>query len=203
MTVEGGQGLAWAFHACQRQLSSGMTFRKIARLGRPVLLARAAPVGEPDRPEIQALIDDMLATMRDADGLGLAAPQVFEGVRVVVAREVADRADRGTARELVLINPELAPLTEELESGWEGCLSIPGLRGYVPRRRSVGYRALDRRGRPFAGEAAGLFARVLQHEVDHLDGILYLARLADPRHLAFDQDVPHLTRWIADEGGAG
>lgn len=177
-----------------------MTLRKIARLGRPVLLARAAPVPEAGRPEIQALIDDLLATMRDADGLGLAAPQVHESLRIIVVREVADRVDRAAARELVLINPEIVPLGPEQEPGWEGCLSIPGLRGFVPRHRRVGYRALDRDGRGLAGEASGLFARVLQHEVDHLDGILYLARLADPRHLAFDQDVPHLTRWIADEG---
>ncbi len=180
-----------------------MTLRKIARLGRPVLLARAEPVAEPGRPEVQALIDDMVATMRDADGIGLAAPQVHESVRVIIAKDLVDRADRATARDLVLVNPELAPCGAELDSGWEGCLSIPGLRGFVPRYRRVGYRALDRAGREITGEAEGLFARVLQHEVDHLDGILFPARLADPRHLAFDQEVTHLTRWIASEEGGG
>lgn len=178
-----------------------MTLRKIARLGRPVLLARAKPVTDPGRPEIQALIDDMLVTMRDADGIGLAAPQVHESVRIVIAKDLMTRAERETARDLVLLNPALSPLGTELESGWEGCLSIPGLRGFVPRYRRVSYRALDRAGAEITGEAEGLFARVLQHEVDHLDGILFPARLADPRHLAFDQEVTHLTQWIASEEG--
>ncbi len=179
-----------------------MTLRKIARLGHPILLAPALPVADPERPDVQALVDDMLQTMRDADGIGLAAPQVHEGVRMIVAKQILDRADRANAHELVLLNPELVPLgpEEDREFGWEGCLSIPGLRGWVPRRRRVAYLGLDRRGRAVAGEAEGLFARVLQHEVDHLDGVLYPARLADARHLAFDAEVTHLSRWIAGQG---
>ncbi|MEK0084582.1 peptide deformylase [Benzoatithermus flavus] len=177
-----------------------MTLRKIARLGQPVLLTRAEPVLEVDRPELQTLIEDMLETMADADGIGLAAPQVHESVRVITALEILDRSERGSARAHVLINPELTPLGEERELAFEGCLSIPDLRGLVPRWRRVAYRALDRHGAPVAGEAEGLFARVLQHEVDHLDGILYPMRMTDLRALAFTDEVPHLSEWL-ERGG--
>jgi peptide deformylase len=177
-----------------------MTLRKIARLGHPVLLARAAPVEEIGAPDVQALIDDMLETMADADGIGLAAPQVHAGRRIVVAMELADRAERGAAKVHVLINPELTSLGDEIEPGFEGCLSIPDLRGLVPRHRRVGFSALDRRGRSVTGEAHGLFARVLQHEVDHLDGILYPMRMTDLRHLAFTSELPHLSAWLERRG---
>lgn len=179
-----------------------MTLRKIARLGQPVLLAQAQPVQEVDRPELQALIDDMLETMAAADGIGLAAPQVFESLRVIVALELGDRSERGAARAHALINPEITPLGEEVEHAFEGCLSIPELRGVVPRWRRVAWRALDRRGRPVEGEAHGLFARVLQHEVDHLDGVLYPMRMTDLRALAFPDEVPHLTEWLQRRGEA-
>jgi peptide deformylase len=178
-----------------------MTLRKIACLGHPVLLARAAPVEEIGAPNVQALIDDMLETMADADGIGLAAPQVYAGQRIILAMELADRAERGAAKVHVLVNPELTTLGEEIELGFEGCLSIPDLRGLVPRHGRVGYTALDRRGRRVAGEAHGLFARILQHEVDHLDGILYPMRMTDLRHLAFTSELPHLSAWLERHGG--
>ena len=177
-----------------------MTLRKIARLGHPVLLTRAEPVGDPTAADIQALIDDMLETMADAEGIGLAAPQVHAGLRVIVAMEIADRSRQAEAPVRVLINPELEPLDAAMENGFEGCLSIPGLRGMVPRHRRVAFRALDRRGREIGGEADGLFARVLQHEVDHLDGVLYPMRMIDLRHLAFTSEVRHLSAWIAASG---
>jgi len=174
-----------------------LTLRKIARLGHPVLLARAAAIDDPADPALQALIDDMLETLADAGGVGLAAPQVHEARRVLVA--VADpeaEAPGTTAPPLVLVNPELVPEGRADVLGIEGCLSIPGLRGIVPRHARVGYRALDRHGRPIAGEARGRLARVLQHEVDHLDGILYTMRLEDMRDLAFDSELRHLlARW--------
>ena len=176
-----------------------MTLRKIARLGQPMLLNRAVPVDDPGRPEIQTLVDDMLETMADAEGIGLAAPQVYVGLRVIVAMDLRDRSEAASAPVRVLLNPELEPLGEETEMAYEGCLSIPELRGLVPRARRVGYRGLDRDGRPVEGEAEGLFARVLQHEVDHLDGVLFTMRMRDLRHLAFTSELRHLDRWLAEE----
>ena len=177
-----------------------MTLRKIALMGHPVLLARAEPVDDVADDKTQRLIDDMLATMTDADGVGLAAPQVHESVRIVVALELQDRAQRAAAIAHVLINPELTPLGEPSELGFEGCLSMPGLRGRVPRHAGVGYRALDRRGIEVSGVATGLFARVLQHEVDHLDGILYPMRMTDLRELAYVSEVAELTAWLQEQG---
>ena len=178
----------------------GMTLRKIALLGHPVLLARAEPVADVADPAVQRLIDDMLATMADADGIGLAAPQVYESLRIVVALELRDRAERDGAAAHVLVNPELTPLGEASELAFEGCLSMPGLRGRVPRHAGVGYRALDRHGIEVSGVATGLFARVLQHEVDHLDGMLYPMRMTDLRELAFASELPHLTVWLEQRG---
>jgi peptide deformylase len=178
-----------------------MTLRKIALLGHPVLLTPAEPVADLADPELQRLIDDMLATMADADGIGLAAPQVHESVRIVVALEVRDRAERDRAVAHVLVNPELTALGLASDLAFEGCLSMPGLRGRVRRHASCSYRALDRNGREITGVATGLFARVLQHEVDHLDGILYPMRMADLRELAFTSELPHLTAWLERRGG--
>jgi peptide deformylase len=109
---------------------------------------------------------------------------------------LADRADRATARDLVLVNPEIDPLGAELESGWEGCLSIPGLRGVVPRHARIGYRGLTADGRTVEREATGLHARVVQHEVDHLNGILYPMRMPDLRQLAFESELKHHVRAV-------
>ena len=177
-----------------------MTLRKLALLGHPVLLTPAEPIADIAHPAIQGLIDDMLATMLDADGIGLAAPQVHESLRLIVALELSDRAERGDALAHVLINPELTPLGEATELAFEGCLSIPDLRGRVPRHAGVAYRALDRHGREVSGVASGLFARVLQHEVDHLDGILYPMRMTDLRQLAFTGQLPHLSAWLEQRG---
>jgi peptide deformylase len=178
-----------------------MTLRKLALLGHPVLLTAAAAVAQVDDPAVQRLIDDMLETMADADGIGLAAPQVYESVRIVVAQEIRDRAERATAATThVLLNPELTPFGEPTELAFEGCLSMPGLRGRVPRHAGVAYRALDRHGLAVEGVASGLFARVLQHEVDHLDGVLYPMRMRDLRELAFASELPHLTSWLEQRG---
>ena len=162
-----------------------MAILKIARMGHPVLLARAAPVEDPTAPDIARLVSDMAETMLDANGLGLAAPQVHVSLRLFVFRQGTDDAPTVAA----LINPELTPLDDETEAGWEGCLSIPGLRGAVPRPRRIGFRALDLQGREVEGEADGLIARVFQHEADHLDGILYPMRMPDMSRLGFIEEL--------------
>lgn len=158
-----------------------MAILKIARMGHPVLLRRAEPVADPRDPEIRRLAEDMVETMLDAGGVGLAAPQVHVPLRLFVVREW----EGGRA----LVNPELEPLGEEVESGWEGCLSIPGLRGCVPRAKRVRWRAQDLDGREIGGEAEGMSARVLQHEYDHLEGTLYTMRMPDLTLLGFEQEL--------------
>jgi peptide deformylase len=158
-----------------------MAILKIARMGHPVLLATAAPIADPTAPEIRRLIADMSETMLDAGGLGLAAPQVHVPLRLFVWR--------GAERVEAIVNPALAPLDEAMETAWEGCLSIPGLRGMVARAARVAYRGCDAEGRPVQGEAAGVLARVMQHEADHLDGILYPMRLHDPRLFGFAEEL--------------
>lgn len=177
-----------------------MTLRKLAQLGHPVLLEPAAPVGDLCSPQVQSLIDDMLETMLDADGIGLAAPQVHASLRIIVAMEIADRLERDQARLHVLINPELELEGAADELAFEGCLSVPGLRGRVPRHRALRYRGLDRDGVVVSGRAEGLFARVMQHEADHLDGILYPMRMRDLRELAFTSELRHLTAWLEGRG---
>ena len=185
-----------------------MSLRKIAPLGQPVLLRQAVPVLDPTDGPSRALIQDMIETLADAKGLGLAAPQVYAGVRLILAHlPDADGVVDRTASPLVLVNPKLTPLDDATDMAFEGCLSIPGLRGIVRRFERVGLEALDGFGKPVEREAEGLFARILQHEVDHLDGILYTHRLEDPRHLAFDGEVQALTAYLAakepESGGEG
>jgi peptide deformylase len=156
-----------------------MTLRKIARLGHPILLAPALPVADPERPDVQALVDDMLQTMRDADGIGLAAPQVHVPRRLCLIGvvEEAEEGEPQHLRILVAVNPVVTPLTDETIAGVEGCLSMEDLRGVVPRRRAVRLEALDRDGEPYALELEGYPAVVAQHETDHLDGVLFVDRL--------------------------
>ena len=176
-----------------------MAIRKIARMGHPVLRRRAAEVADPLAPTIQALIRDMLEAMVDADGLGIAAPQIHEARRVVMffvpdapgeAEPLAEAA-RGEAPErelMILINPTVEPLTREREAGWEGCLSVPGLRGIVLRPRAVRYRGTAPDGSAVDRIAEGLHARVVQHECDHLDGLLYPQRMDDLSSLTFEAE---------------
>lgn len=168
-----------------------MALLKIARMGHPVLLARAQPVADPGAGFIRRLIDDMIETMHDVRGAGLAAPQVHVGLRLFVYRVPEERSDGPGDPALpvqALINPEITPVGEEMLLRIEGCLSIPGLRGAVPRHERVRYAGLDRDGQPVSGEAGGFLANVLQHENDHLDGILYPMRMTDLSRLAFEDE---------------
>jgi peptide deformylase len=171
-----------------------MAILKIARMGHPVLKARAEPVADPKDQEIQQLVRDMMETLEDVGGIGLAAPQVHVSKRVVIFYVPGERrAAAGEPAEdvplTVLINPEIEPLTEEKAAGVEACLSVPGLAGTVPRFTHIRYRALDLGGGMFEREARGYHARVVQHECDHLDGILYPMRMTDLSQLAFVEEL--------------
>jgi len=172
-----------------------MSILKIARMGHPILLQPAAaidPASIAGDPVLQQLIDDMIETLADAGGVGLAAPQVYQGKRLILAIAPEGRADREGAPLHILINPELELTAEPDQVGWEGCLSIPDLRGAVPRSPSLRFHGFDRTGQPVTGAANGFFARVLQHEVDHLDGILYTMRMKDFRYFGFDEELKRL-----------
>jgi peptide deformylase len=170
-----------------------MAILKIARMGHPVLLRRADAVVEPGAPEIRRLVADMMETMEDAPGVGLAAPQVYQSLRLFVFRVPGGRAsadpDDVPMPNTVLINPTLELLGDERELGWEGCLSIPDLRAAVPRAKRVRYRGTDCDGTVIEREASGFHARIVQHEYDHLDGILYPMRMTDFRHFGFTEEL--------------
>ncbi len=167
-----------------------MAILKVARMGHPVLRARARPI-EPAQigsPRIQQLIDDMFETMQEYQGVGLAAPQVHESLRVFVAGFAPDDEDDESARGvplMALINPEITPVGPDLVEDWEGCLSIPDIRGRVPRSQKISVRAYDRRGKRIELKAAGFTARVIQHETDHLDGVLFFDRMKSFQTLTF------------------
>jgi peptide deformylase len=166
-----------------------MAVLKVARLGHPVLRQIAEPVSPEaiGSPEIQRLIDDMLETMDDYDGAGLAAPQVYVSRRVVVygVRGNPRYPDAEDVPLTVLVNPRITPVGKEQEEGWEGCLSVPDLRGKVPRFTRVKVEAYGRDGRPLRFTAADFHARVVQHECDHLDGKVYLDRMTSMETLSF------------------
>ncbi|MCC6706737.1 MAG: peptide deformylase [Gammaproteobacteria bacterium] len=159
--------------------------RDILRMGDPRLLETSKRVADPGAPEIRALVADMFDTMHAANGAGLAAPQIGVGLRVVIFgyRDANARnpryPDADPVPETILINPELTAIGPEFEDGWEGCLSVPGLRGVVPRHARLRYRGVDLDGQLIEREVSGFHARVVQHECDHLDGILYPMRITD------------------------
>ena len=170
-----------------------MALLKIARMGHPVLRGRAAEIDDPRAPWVRRLVEDMIETMEDAGGTGIAAPQVHVPHRVVVFRvdgdRITDLPDDSGQELTALINPVVEPLGDERAYGWEGCLSVPGLRGVVPRHLRVRYRGLDLDGNHIEREVAGFHARVVQHECDHLDGILYPQRMTDHRLLVFSEEL--------------
>jgi peptide deformylase len=169
-----------------------MAILKIARMGHPVLRRKADPVADPTAPEIKQLIADMAETLADIGGAGLAAPQVHVPLRVVIfrvpAERITDRPD-DTAQDLTaIINPVIEPLGDEKELGWEGCLSVPGLKGAVPRFLRIRYRGVTAEGAAIDRKVEGFHARVVQHECDHLDGVLYPQRMTDMRLLMFVEE---------------
>ncbi|HEX9181769.1 MAG TPA: peptide deformylase [Burkholderiales bacterium] len=172
--------------------------REVLRMGDPRLLEKSAPVERFGTPELAGLLADMRDTMAYLNGAGLAAPQIGVGLRVVIfgVKSNPRYPQVGEVPDTVLINPELAPLGAELEEDWEGCLSVPGMRGAVPRYRHLRYAGFDEQGRRFERTVDGFHARVVQHECDHLDGVLYPMRIRDFRKFGFidelfpGQDLP-------------
>jgi peptide deformylase len=172
-----------------------MAILKVARMGHPVLRARARAVDPAQirTPDFQRLIDDMFETMREYQGVGLAAPQVHESVRLFVAGFASSPKDDEDDEEdadrrvplMALINPEITPASPEIIEDWEGCLSIPDIRGKVPRAKQITVRAYDRRGKRIELPASGFTARVIQHETDHLDGVLFFDRMKSLETLTF------------------
>jgi peptide deformylase len=170
-----------------------MSILKVTRLGHPVLrkVTENVPLQELEAPAMQKFIDDMIETMKEYDGIGLAADQVHESKQIAVL-EVADNPrypDKAKVPLTVLVNPRITPLSEETEDDWEGCLSIPDLRGMVPRYKSIRVQALDRQGKDIDFVANDFHARVIQHEFDHLNGKVYLDRMRDFSTLTFLQEL--------------
>ncbi len=166
-----------------------MAILKIARMGHPVLLRRAEPVADPTTPDISRLAADMIETMLDAGGIGLAAPQVHMPLRMFVMHLPVERTGEDPLPPFVVINPVVTPMGEERVLRWEGCLSIPGLRAAVPRFARILYTGTDTSGAPVGGEVDGLHANVVQHENDHLDGILYTMRVRDFSTFGFNEEL--------------
>jgi peptide deformylase len=163
--------------------------REVLRMGDPRLWQKSAPVARFNTQELDDLLKDMRDTMAHLNGAGLAAPQIGVGLRVVIFGVHANPRypDAEEVPDTVLINPELTPLAEEIEEGWEGCLSVPGMRGWVPRWRTLRYRGFDEKGNLFEREVNAFHARVVQHECDHLEGILYPMRIRDFTRFGFNE----------------
>ena len=161
--------------------------RPVLKMGNPSLLTVAEPVAQFGTAELAALLADMRDTMEHLNGAGLAAPQIGVGLRVVIfgVKRNPRYPDVEPVPDTVLINPVIEPLSDDLEEGWEGCLSVPGMRGLVPRYTRLRYLGRDAGGKLFTREATGFHARVVQHECDHLDGILYPMRIPDLRNFGY------------------
>ena len=177
-----------------------MAVLRIAKMGNPVLQRRAEPVADPSAPEIRQLAADMQETLEDIGASGLAAPQVFVSKRVVVYRIIAARIPPGSGLEprpwTVMVNPVITPKADEKTPVWERCLSIPGLHGKVPRHLSIRIRYQDLQGRTHEHDAHSSWAALLQHECDHLDGILYPMRMSDLSLLAYNDEPGPLAREV-------
>jgi len=174
-----------------------MSILKVARMGHPVLRRRARALDTSDlkSPTMQDFFDDMIETMYEYHGAGLAAPQVHQGLRVFVA--MLDEEPDEKSEAMVVINPEIVANAPEKEEGWEGCLSIPDIRGMVPRHTDITLKALDRKGKSVEIQLRGFPARVAQHETDHLDGILFFDRMASMQTLTFLEEFARY--WSKDD----
>ena len=168
-----------------------MAIRQVLRLGDPRLLQPASEVTRFNQAELDTLIEDIFDTMKAEDGAGLAAPQIGVGLRVVIFGFDSNPRypHSGAVPETVLINPEIIPLSDAMEDGWEGCLSVPGMRGVVTRYSHIRYTGFDAAGSPVDVVAEGFHARVVQHECDHLDGIIYTHKLKDPLKFGFTDEL--------------
>lgn len=165
-----------------------MAVRRVLKMGDPLLYRKAEPVKQFNTPELDTLIADMFDTMAELNGAGLAAPQIGVSQRLVIFGVQANPRypDVEPVPTTVLINPRLTPIGEDMEDGWEGCLSVPGLRGLVARHLHLRYTGYDQHGTPIDRTVSGFHARVVQHECDHIEGILYPLRLRDIRLLGFE-----------------
>jgi peptide deformylase len=163
--------------------------REVLRMGDPRLLRRSEEITEFNTPALRELLQDMRDTMAHLNGAGLAAPQIGVNLRVVIFGVRGNPRYPGMEEvpDTVLVNPVLTPLGNELDEGWEGCLSVPGMRGLVPRYKNLRYSGFDENGKPFERDVADFHARVVQHEVDHLDGILYPMRIRDLTQFGFNE----------------
>ena len=168
-----------------------MTVRNVLRMGDVRLLEPARPVERFDTPELHELVADMQDTMKALDGAGLAAPQIGVGLQVVIfgVERNPRYPDAEEVPHTVLVNPVLMPIGKEIEEGWEGCLSVPGMRGLVPRYRQLRYQGFDAYGEPIDRSVSDFHARVVQHECDHLAGILYPMRIRDLRNFGFNEEL--------------
>ena len=168
-----------------------MSVREVLRMGHPVLRQKAQPVEKLATPELRSLVEDMKDTMAALNGAGLAAPQIGVGQRVVIfgVEQNPRYPDAEEVPFTVLVNPKITLLTREVEEGWEGCLSVPGMRGVVPRYTKLRYTGFDHEGNPIDRVAEGFHARVVQHECDHLDGILYPQRMTDLSQFGFTKEL--------------
>jgi len=168
-----------------------MPERRVLHMGNPDLLRIATPVQAFGTRELEALVIDLWDTMAARGGVGIAAPQIGVPLRVVVFELAEDplRTGRPAVPRTVLINPVIEPLDDAEEDGWEGCLSVPGMRGLVPRWLRIRYRGHDQHGEPIEREVEGFHARLVQHECDHLDGVLYPQRIRDMRQFGFEEEI--------------
>jgi peptide deformylase len=167
-----------------------MAIKEIIKMGHPLLLSEASPITEFNTPELHQLIEDMIETMEDASGAGLAAPQVGECIQLVIFGADTERYPEDDSIPFtVLINPTITPLSEEMDDGWEGCLSVPGMRGLVPRFKKINYKGFDQFGKPINQDVEDFHARVVQHECDHLIGMLYPLRIKDLRFFGFEDTL--------------
>jgi peptide deformylase len=175
-----------------------MSILKVARMGHPVLRGKARAIDRSDirNPVVQKLIDDMIETMVEYHGVGLAAPQVHESLRLFVASLDHDEAGESASKPIAIINPEIIPVGSEIDEDWEGCLSIPDIRGRVPRAAEIKLRAWDRDGERIELHARHYPARVIQHETDHLDGILFFDRMRSFDSLTFLDEYSRY--WVKD-----
>ncbi|MGR8933441.1 MAG: peptide deformylase [Gammaproteobacteria bacterium] len=164
--------------------------RQIAQLGHPVLRKRAETITEYDTPALTAMVDDMLATLRDSNGVGLAAPQIYEPYRIIIiaSRPNARYLNAPNMEPVIMLNPRFQPCSDERHKDWEGCLSIPGIRALVPRYRHIEICYDDIRGNPQACRYGDFIARIFQHEYDHLDGLVYLDRVENNRDIISEKE---------------